>query len=247
MPGSIELISYKTATLVSGNRYELTSLRRGVYGTPISRTPRGRSSSGSTRRSRSSLRAAGCRQDGALQVRELQCVAAAHTSPPPTSDEYTYDITGRFHNFLKFVANDCTVDSIGTGGPPFTAATVRAYGKVAGVATVGGHQLQEGRRHHADPRGDSEAGKALATTYWALLNPVSWTIYLLTNYSDVLVRHGLRTHLLGDTTTTPDCWCRRFPRAAVAAASAAAAAAGSRRPGRCSKKVSLTENRSVLL
>lgn len=33
--GSLELLSYETATLTGPDRYDLTSLRRGVYGTPI--------------------------------------------------------------------------------------------------------------------------------------------------------------------------------------------------------------------
>jgi hypothetical protein len=33
--GTVELVSYETATLVGPNRYNLTYLRRGVYGTPI--------------------------------------------------------------------------------------------------------------------------------------------------------------------------------------------------------------------
>ncbi len=33
--GTVELIAYETATLTAANRYNLTGLRRGVYGTPI--------------------------------------------------------------------------------------------------------------------------------------------------------------------------------------------------------------------
>ena len=34
--GNVELVTYETATLTAKGRYNLTYLRRGVYGTPIS-------------------------------------------------------------------------------------------------------------------------------------------------------------------------------------------------------------------
>jgi hypothetical protein len=202
--GQFELISYKTATLVSGNRYALTDLRRGVYGTPVLAHAIGDKF---------------LRLDDAITVITFQPQDVGKTAHFKLASfnlyhrrnqaltsltDYTYAITGRFHNFFKFVASDCTVDSIGTGGPPFTAATVRAYGKTAGVPTVGAvinFQKDDGttQTHVAD----SEAGKALSTRYWALLNPVSWAIYLLTSYAAVVTAMGYGHIVLGDT-TTPD-------------------------------------------
>ncbi|MDP9267249.1 MAG: phage tail protein [Acidobacteriota bacterium] len=202
--GQYELISYKTATLVSGNRYQLTSLRRGVFGTPVLAHTTGQKF---------------LRLDQAVCVIGFEPQDVGKTGhfkfasynvwrrriqSTADLDEYTYAITGRLHNFFKFVANDCTVDSIGTGGPPFTAATVRCYGKTAGVPTVGADinfKKDDGitQTHSAA----SFAGKALSTRYWALLSPVDWAIYLLTSYAQVVTAMGYGHIVLGDT-ITPD-------------------------------------------
>jgi hypothetical protein len=188
-----------------GNRYEPHRLRRGVFGTPISLHATGKKF---------------LRLDQAVAIItfEPQDVGkTAHFKFPSFNvwgargqsiadvDEFTYDITGHFHNVLQFVANDATVDAIGTGGPPFTAATVRVYGKLAGVPTVG--QLISLKKSDGTIRTHAAAtfaGKALSTTYWAMLNPLTDTIYLLTLYSDVLNAMGWGHISLGDPVTTPD-------------------------------------------
>jgi uncharacterized membrane protein YgcG len=203
--GEFELISYKTATLVSGNRYTLTSLRRGVFGTPISLHATGKKF---------------LRLDAAVAIVTFEPQDVGKTAHFKFASfnlygargqsianlaDYTYDIKGHFHNVTQFVSNDATVDAIGTGGPPFTAATVRVYGKLAGVPTVG--QLISLKKSDGTIRTHAAAtfaGKALSTTYWAMLNPLTDTIYLLTLYSDVLNAMGWGHISLGDPVTTPD-------------------------------------------
>jgi hypothetical protein len=199
--GQYELISYKTATLVSGNRYHLTDLRRGVYGTPILSHAIGKKF---LRLDDAVLKLSFGSQDvGAtahLKFTSFNTFGAREQSLADVTD-YTHALGGIFNNSGQIVSNNAKVDSIGTGGPPFTAATVRVYLRT-GVSTDA-WIFTRADETVINVAAQSFPGLALSTAYFAMYNPLSAEIYLLTTYRDMIAATALGHIHIGDT-VTPD-------------------------------------------
>jgi hypothetical protein len=199
-----ELVAFKTASLTSAYHYDISDLRRALYGTDAASH-----SSGSDfvrldqNVARLSLPPEWIGSTISFKFTSFNKLGGQSESLADVS-LYTYTFLGHYGNFLQFVSNDATVDSVGTGGPPFTAATVRGYGKVSGTPTVG-HDVTAYRSDglvvtipHA-----SITGQALSTIFYLMWNPKSNTTYLLTDY--VAMTKALRNgHVCVGFTKTPD-------------------------------------------
>jgi hypothetical protein len=204
-----EMLSYEDATLTAANKYDLhTRLRRGVYGTAVGAAVIGNKF---------------MFLDSLLYALELdaswigQTVHLKFTSFNTSHmmiqalanvTEYTFAFKGLFKNYLNIVDNDATVDYVGLNASnvnttPYTHATVRVYGKSSGTPTPG-HSVTMRRSD-----GTSFAvtvpdftGKALSTTYYALYNPHTGLVYLVT--TSAAYRQGLTFGHVGlGWTTTP--------------------------------------------
>lgn len=120
-----ELISYKTATLVSGYRYQLTDLQRGVYGTPVSSHASGAKF---LRLDDAPLRLTFAAEDvGKTFYLKLTAFNNFGNREQSEADvtSYTHYLTGGFGNFGQVIGSDVVIDSVPNGG--VTAANVRAY------------------------------------------------------------------------------------------------------------------------
>jgi hypothetical protein len=182
--GAVELISYQTATLLGPQQYQLgTLLRRGVFGSPIESFPASSNF---------------LRLDQAIFVLPVDPTLVGSTmsfkftsfNELGTQEQdianvtaYTFVFNGSYNNFGQFVGNDATVDSIGTGGPPFTAATVRAYGP-SGISDPIEINKSDGTVTNIGPF--TFPGQALATGYYVMWDPGFYGTayaYLLTSYA----------------------------------------------------------------
>ncbi len=181
--GLWELISYETAALVSGNLYQLTGIQRGVYGSPVIDHPAGcrflrcddavtklnfpASAVGTT----AYIKATSFNHLG-LAEEDVSAVAA-----------YPYPVGGLFNNSLQGVNTDATVDSVGTGGPPFTAATVRVYGAAGVIDGVEGGVtiVKADGVTFATVFGFAFPGLALSTWYWVMYSVMQQTFYVVTS------------------------------------------------------------------
>ena len=198
--GQYELISYMTATLTAANQYALTSIQRGVYGTPVLDHPTGsrflRCDDAVTKLTFAAtdvgktayIKTTSFNKYG-LAEQDLSTVAA-----------YTYTLQGAANN-AGVIANDATVDwdpATLTG----TGVTIRAYGAVAGVPTPGTaitFKKTDGTTFTCAAM--SQAASALTTTYYAMLNRAAGTTYWTTNYSTVLTNVGYGHIMIGYMTT----------------------------------------------
>jgi hypothetical protein len=181
-----ELVSFKTATMTAAHKYDITSLRRALYGTVAASHASGSDFARLDKNiARVSLPAEWIGLTLSFKFTSFNTLGGQAQTLADVSP-YTYTFLGHYGNFLQFVANDGTVDSLGTGGPPFTAATVRGYGKVAGVATPG----TDITAYRSDglvvtiPHA-TLTGQALSTFFYLMWNPKSNTDYLLTSYVDM--------------------------------------------------------------
>ncbi|MGH9523412.1 MAG: phage tail protein, partial [Terriglobales bacterium] len=201
-----ELISYENATLGAVYQYTLgTKLRRGVFGSPIAAHIAGDAFvsldysifvlivdpqwNGKTMHFKFT---------SFNRYRQMEQDISLVT-------DYTYDFSAKFGNYNSFVSNDATVDNVPTpGGGPYTAAEIRAYGKVAGVGTPGTNitfNRDDGSTFTA-PYLDT-SGQALTTTFYAMFNPADDSTYWLSDYNTMTaaVKNG---HICLGSTTTPN-------------------------------------------
>jgi hypothetical protein len=188
-----ELISYQTATLRAANKYNLTSLRRGCYGTPnvdhtvgegflrlddnIFALPLGAEWVGKTIYLKFTTFNS---QGGGLQgLDEVQ--------------QYAYVFQGRYNNFAQIVANNCMLDAlivpppaanneifISYYGPAGHFSNITLYKADGTTRTLGGGQF--------GPYGyDATHGANIEYShdYWVMLNPANWEPYLLDAYRNV--------------------------------------------------------------
>lgn len=199
-----EFISYKTATLTAASKYDLTSLRRGLFGSAIQAFA-------------SSVKCT--RVDDALfsvlfdarvlgktlyiKLTSFNIYGLAEQSiADVTATSFT--LGGAFNNFGQLVGNDATVDSLGDGTAPFTTATIRGYGQASGVPTVGHSILL--KKNDGSSRTTvafSQSGLSLSTIYYLMLKPSNDTKYLLTAYSAMTAAVANGDILLGKA-VTPD-------------------------------------------
>jgi hypothetical protein len=199
--GLYELISYMTATLVSGNQYQLTSLQRGVYGTPVLDHPAGmrflRCDDAITKLTFS---ASDVDQAAYFKATSFNQYGLAEEALSAVT-EYQYGLQGLFNNSGQIVANDGTVDYDSTTLSS-SGVTIRAYGTAAGVPTPGdpiNFKKQDGSTFACTAL--SQAGSSLTTTFYAVLNRLADAPYWLTSYSAVLSAIGNGHVLIGSVTT----------------------------------------------
>jgi hypothetical protein len=199
--GEYELVSYKTSTLVSGNRYHLTDLRRGVYGTPILSHSSGakflRLDDAVLKLSFGSLDVG---KTAHFKFTSFNTFGAREQSLADVTD-YTHDLTGKFNNSWQIVGNNAIVTSVGTGGPPFTAATVQVYKRGTSPGTDFNIDKADGTNRTITA--EDFPGSSLSTAYFALLNPVNDSIYLVGSYREMIAATDLGHTFLG-ATVTPD-------------------------------------------
>ncbi len=177
-----ELISYKTATLVSGNRYQLTDIQRGVLGTPVlEHKPGMRFLRCDDAVTKLTFTPSDVGKTAHIKATSFNKFGLAEEDLAAVAD-WPYAIQGYFNNATQFVSNDATVDSIGTStGGAVTAATVRAYG-VGGVGTAVTTVKGDGTKV-VIPGPIAFPGLLLSTWYWVMYNPMTATCYVATSLS----------------------------------------------------------------
>jgi hypothetical protein len=195
--GQYELISYMTATLVGGNQYQLTSLQRGVYGTPILDHPAGmrflRCDDAVTKLS---FQASDVAQKAYIKATSFNHFGLAEEDLAEVT-AYSYTLQGLFNNIGQIIANDATVDydpaSLGS------SVTIRAYGSGSPGSPI---TFKKADGSSFTCAALSVPGSALTTKFYAMLNRAANTPYWLANYSQVLSAIGYG-HVQIGTVTTP--------------------------------------------
>jgi hypothetical protein len=203
--GQFELISFETATLVTGstNAYQITSIQRGVYGTPVLDHPAG-------------MRFLRCDDDSILKLSFSAADVGTTAYLKATSyniykqgveelsavTAYSYSLQGLFNNSGQIVANNATVDYDSTTLTS-SGVTIRAYGAVSNTPTPGTAItfLKADGNYFTCPA-LTLSGAALVTTYYAMLNRAADAPYWLTSYSAAItaIGHG---HIMIGSVTTP--------------------------------------------
>ena len=197
-----ELISYETATQTGPYQYDLTSLRRGVYNTPIGAHIAG---------------TAFARLDDSVFRLQLDSHAIGQTlsfkflsfnirggaiQGLEDATAVTYTFQGKYNNFLQIVDNDLTVDSVGDGTPPYTTATVRVYHLGSGGSHTNGTLLKTDGTTIPITL-SSFSGQALSTTYYAMYDPNTQTVWITSDFA-AMRRALFAGQIALGSTITPD-------------------------------------------